>query len=124
MDLASSLQATIAAQPTSDAGDRLVACERGRPRMTASARWPVASTHVDMAEIAANPARALGESYLCVFWRDDAPVGQVYGTSGPGELARLDELAARAGVGLRPHASAPKPPAIAPTVTVVICTRH
>lgn len=91
--------------------------------MTASARWPVTIAHVDVAEIAANPARALGESYLCVFWCDGAPVGQVYGASEPGELVRLDELAARACAGPRHQASMPKPPAIAPTISLVICTR-
>ncbi|HEY1386771.1 MAG TPA: glycosyltransferase [Dongiaceae bacterium] len=91
--------------------------------MTRSARWPVTITHVDVAEIAANPARAIGESYLCVFWCDDAPLGQVYGTSEPGELVRLDELAARAGAVPRQQGSAPTRHAIAPTVSLVICTR-
>ena len=91
--------------------------------MTASARWPVTITHVDVADIGASPTRALGTSYLCVFWSDDVPVGQIYGTSTPGEPVHLDELAARAGVGPRHHVSAPKPHAIAPTASVVICTR-
>jgi glycosyltransferase involved in cell wall biosynthesis len=91
--------------------------------MTALPRWPVTITHVDVAEITAGPTRALGEGYLCVFWRDDAPVGQIYGTSGPGELVRLDELAVRAGAGPWHQPSTPKPHTIAPTVSVVICTR-
>jgi GT2 family glycosyltransferase len=87
--------------------------------------WPVAIAHVDVAELQSAPARQLGLNYLCVFWADGAPVGQIYGASDPGEAVALDVLARKAGIDVARPSAAPETQrqTTAPTVSLVICTR-
>ena len=81
--------------------------------------------HLDESEIAQAPRRLPYEEYLAIIWRDDRPIGQLYGkadSAGRPDTQALLELAGRA----ERHPDRPDVAASASlprSATVVICTR-
>ena len=81
--------------------------------------------HLDESEIAQAPRRLPYEEYLAIIWRDDRPIGQLYGkadSAGRPDTQALLELAGRA----ERHPDRPDVASSASlprSATVVICTR-